>query len=212
MKVYLLPGVACDRRLYGGMVLEGHEVKVLEWPWIGPKDSLKDIADKLKDEIDPQQEHVLVGTSMGGMVAQELALITSPKKVVLISSMTGPQEWPPLLRFSKWFRLHWLITDLTMRATWPIRQWWNKGDPKITEVLFAMAVKQTAPQIRASVAAILRWQGSKWKGPMVRIHGDRDTLLPLRAPVDHLVKGGSHVMVISRPKEIAALVMRALQD
>jgi pimeloyl-ACP methyl ester carboxylesterase len=210
MKVYLLPGVACDRRLFTEFHLHGHDVEYLEWPLIGNKDSLADIAHRLKDHIDPQVDHALVGVSMGGMVAQELATLTKPKKVVLISSITGPREWPPFIKYSSILRLHNLITDFTMRSTWPIRRWWNKSDPKMAGVLFDMAVKQTAPQIRRSVGAILRWRGSPWKGPLIRIHGDSDPLLPLRFPVDHVVKGGSHVMVFTRPKEIAALVQRSL--
>lgn len=210
MNVYLLPGVACDRRLFEKFELQGHDVYPLEWPHIGPAQTLADIALQLSTQIDRTSDHVLVGVSMGGMVAQELAMITAPKKVVLISSVTGPQEWPMLLHASRRFRLHYLINNFTMHATWPIRQWWNKGDPEIAKVLFDMAVKQSAQQIRASAAAILRWKGSPWKGPMVRIHGDKDTLLPLRFPVDHVVPGGSHVMVITRPREISRLVQQVI--
>ena len=210
MNVYLLPGVACDRRLFEKFELPGHDLFPIEWPRIEPHHSLADIAITLSEQIDRTKPHVLVGVSMGGMVAQELAMLTDPRKVILISSVTGPQEWPALLHASRRFRLHYLIGDFTMRATWPIRQWWNKGDPEVAKVLFDMAVKQTAAQIRASAGAILRWKGSPWKGPIVRIHGDRDTLLPLRFPVDHVVKGGSHVMVFTRPKEISRIVQQAI--
>ncbi len=210
MNVYLLPGVACDRRLFEGYALRGHTVHPLEWPYIERHHTLADIAKNLREQIDPHKEHVLVGVSMGGMVAQELALLTAPAKVVLVSSVKGPQEWPPLLHASKRFRLHYLINDFTMRSTWPIRQWWKKGDPKVAEVLFDMACRQTAQQIRVSVDAILRWQGARYKGPMVRIHGDRDTLLPLRFPVDHVVRGGTHVMAIARPKEINMLLQKVI--
>jgi pimeloyl-ACP methyl ester carboxylesterase len=210
MNVYLLPGVACDRRLFEKFELQGHDVHHLEWPFIGPDHSLGNIAEELLPQIDRSKEHVFVGVSMGGMVAQELALITRPRNVVLISSVTGPHEWPMLLHASRRFKLHHLINNFTMHATWPIRQWWNKGDPQIAKILFDMAVKQSAQQIRASAGAILRWKGSEWKGPLVRIHGDRDTLLPMRFPVDHVVPGGSHIMVITRPQEIAGIVTKVL--
>jgi pimeloyl-ACP methyl ester carboxylesterase len=210
MNVYLLPGLACDRRLFQGFDLRGHEVHHLEWPRVELHHSLSDIAGMLLDRIDPTQEHVLVGVSMGGMVAQEMALRSTPQKVVLISSVTGPHEWPPLLHASRRLKLHYLINDFTMRSTWPLRQWLKKGDPEIAKVLFDMAVKQTAPQIRTCVDAILRWKGAAYKGPLVRIHGDRDTLLPMRFPVDHVVPGGTHVMTITRPREICSLVEKVI--
>jgi hypothetical protein len=56
----------------------------------------------------------------------------------------------------------------------------------------------------------MRWKGSRWQGPLVRIHGDKDIVTPLRFPVDHLVKGGQHVMVLTRPGEVSRLLREAI--
>ena len=82
MTIYLLPGMGCDARLFERLQLNGFEVVNLEWPSFGPRDTLENIAGRMAAEVRSTEPHMLVGVSMGGMVAQELALFTKPLKVV----------------------------------------------------------------------------------------------------------------------------------
>ncbi|MFT3885151.1 MAG: alpha/beta fold hydrolase [Flavobacteriales bacterium] len=212
MKVYLLPGVGCDERLFGRLSLQGLDVEELAWPEFHVDSTLPSIAAALRPHVDERTPHVLVGVSMGGMVAQELALLTHPRKVVLISSWTGPQEWPVFVRMSARLGLYRMIRGWSMRAAWPLKQLIDRRDPGIDALLWDMARIQTARKIRFGTRAILRWGGSRWKGPLARIHGDRDIVTPLRFPVDHLVKGGQHVMVLTRAEEVSALLRDAVRS
>lgn len=210
MTIYLLPGMGCDARLFERLHLDGYEVVKLEWPSFGSKDSLADIAGRMSADVRYTEPHVLVGVSMGGMVAQELALLTNPDKVVLISSWTGPQEWPMHVRFGARLGLHRIIRDWTMRASWPVKRLMDPREEAVDRLLWDMAVKQTARQLRNGTGAIMRWKGSRWTGPLVRIHGDKDIVTPLRFPVDHLIKGGQHVMILTKADEVTACLRTAL--
>lgn len=207
MTVYLLPGVGCDHRLYDRILLPPqYKVVKLEWPEFTEDDTLSAIAGRLRPQVKADEPHTLVGVSMGGMVAQELAALTGPEKVVLISSWTGPHEWTPFVRVSARLGLSTLIRDWSMRAVWPLKKLVDKRESSVDRLLWNMACKQTAKQLRNGTGAVLRWKGSPWKGPLVRIHGDKDMVTPLRFPVDHLVKGGQHVMVLTRSKEVSRLL------
>lgn len=210
MKVYLLPGVGCDARLFERLELNGFDVVKLEWPAFHADSTLTSIAQELKAGIDAGGPHALVGVSMGGMVAQELAVLTGPRKVVLISSWTGPKEWPPFVRISARLGLYRTIRDWSMRAAWPLKRLVDRRERDIDALLWDMARTQTARKIRFGTQAILRWPGSRWTGPVVRIHGDRDIVTPLRFPVDHVVKDGQHVMILTRAAEISALLRKVL--
>ncbi|MCC7502749.1 MAG: alpha/beta hydrolase [Flavobacteriales bacterium] len=210
MTIYLLPGMGCDARLFERLHLDGYEVVKLEWPSFGPKDTLADIAGRMAAEVRSTEPHVLVGVSMGGMVAQELALLTEPQKVVLISSWTGPQEWPAHVRIGARLGMHRIIRDWTMRASWPVKRLMDPRDVDVDRLLWDMAVKQSARQLRYGTGAIMRWKGSRWTGPLVRIHGDKDIVTPLRFPVDHLVNGGQHVMILTKADEVTACLRSAL--
>lgn len=207
MIIYALPGVGCDHRLYDRIEWPAeHKVIKLDWPPFVANDSLPAIAERMAAKISADEPHMLVGVSMGGMVAQELAALTHPRKVVLISSWTGPQEWTPFVRMSARLGLFRTIRDWSMRAVWPVKRLVDRRENKVDELLWNMARDQSAQQLRRGTGAVLRWKGSPWDGPLVRIHGDRDLVTPLRFPVDHLVQGGQHVMVLTRAPEISRIL------
>lgn len=210
MTIYLLPGVGCDARLFDRLSLDGLNVVKLEWPEFRSDSTLASIAAALRERVDANEPHALVGVSMGGMVAQELALLTHPERVVLISSWTGPQEWPWLVRMNARLGLHRAIRGWTVRLARPLKRLIDPRERSIDELLFAMARRQGAAHLRYGAAAIMRWQGSTWTGPLVRIHGDKDIVTPLRFPVHHLVKGGQHVMVLTRAEEVSRLLRHVL--
>jgi pimeloyl-ACP methyl ester carboxylesterase len=210
MTLYLLPGVGCDARLFSRLDLTGMEVKVLEWPPFPKACTLMDIAEALRPKVDASKPHILAGVSMGGMVAQELALLTNPQKVVVISSWEGPWEQPRYARIARILDLPLLIRPLTLRASWPLKRLLLRRDRATDRLLFDMAEKQGATMIRRGVEAVLLWPGSRWSGPVVRIHGSRDHVTPLHFPVDHVVQDGPHIMVLVRAAEVSEAVRAAM--
>ena len=211
MLVYLLPGIGCDERLFSRLHLPGHEVRVLEWPPFPRDCTLAGLAAEMARQVDAAQPHVLAGVSMGGMVAQELGVLTAPAQVVLISTWTGPQEWPWHVRWAKRLHLWNLVRERSMRWVWPLKRYLGPRPKEIDQLLWDMAVSQGAAKIRNGLKAVLRWQGSPWKGPVFRIHGDNDHVIPLRFHVDHVVKGGEHIMVLTKAGEVGRAVGHALR-
>lgn len=211
MIIYCLPGVGCDHRLFDRLELPPDlRVVKLDWPGFTKGDSLGRIAACIHPLVEADEPHILAGVSMGGMVAQELAVLTRPVMVVLISSWTGPAEFPPYVKVAKALNLPHLIGDLTMRATWPLKRLLGRRDRTTDKLLWDMARGQGAAKIRHGVQAVLRWKGSPWQGPVVRIHGTNDHVIPLRFPVDQQVEGGSHIMVLDHSAEISRFMREAL--
>ena len=211
MKIYLLPGVGCDHRLFDHIALPGHDVVKLDWPAFPEGCTVQDIAKAMVDRVEVGEEHVLVGVSLGGMVAQELAVLTRPRQVILISSWTGPAEWPPRMIWAKRLGATSLIGSFTMWFTWPVKRLLGARDRATDKLLWDMARTQTAAKIRRGIQAVMKWKGASWKGPIVRIHGDSDLVTPLRFPVDHVVKGGEHVMILTRGQEIADMLGQVIR-
>ena len=122
MTVYFLPGVGCDKRLFSRIKLPGHEMVMLEWPPFPKRCRLEELAAEMRSGVDGTKPHMLAGVSLGGMVAQELALLTKPEKVILISTWTGPHEWLRQVHVMKSLGGTCLIGRFTMWATWPFQR------------------------------------------------------------------------------------------
>ena len=211
MKVYLLPGIATDHHLFDRLDLGGLDVVKLDWPRFRRGTTLEEIAKDMAQQVDRDEPHILVGVSMGGMVAQELALITNPAKVILISTWTGPQEWPRFVRFGAAIGVQRVITATAMKAGWPVKRFLTGQDGRTAQVLRDMALREGPEQIRRGLTAIFRWRGSRWKGPIVRIHGDKDRLMPIQQiKPDHVVRGGAHAMVYCHANAVSAALRAAL--
>ncbi len=209
----MLPGLGTDRRLFSRLDLQGLPVRFLDWPAYKAGCALSDIAHMLREQVDADRPHIIAGVSMGGMVAQELAALTQPRKVVLISSWTGPHEWTWTTKLGARLHVQHVITDATLRATWPMKEFLvGKGNPEIDQLLFEMACKEGGAKFRHGLNAIFRWKGSPWSGPLVRIHGGADRVTPLRFPVDHLIEGGGHSMIINNPIAVGRAFRAVLQE
>jgi pimeloyl-ACP methyl ester carboxylesterase len=70
-------------------------------------------------------------------------------------------------------------------------------------------IRHSDPQfIRWAIRAVLHWRHTPVPQNIFHIHGTNDEILPLRyTHPTHLLKGGGHLMVMNRAKEINAILL-----
>ncbi len=213
MLIYLIPGVAADQRLFEKLHLPGYELRNVLLPHSQKGATMKDYADAMESSIDKECEHALVGVSMGGMLAQELAPRTHPRKVIIISSWKGPDEMPMALKALRGTHPERIVTRKFIERILPMLYWQmgaeNDEDRRlIDDFLHAMPVEQIKHQLHAS----LNWSGPAMKfEPLVHLHGDNDHLMPISDIKGAVpVKGGGHIMVFNRARELSSLLKEHL--
>jgi pimeloyl-ACP methyl ester carboxylesterase len=215
MDVYLLPGLGADHRLFGRLELPGHALHYLDRPEVPAGSTMADIARLLASRVNAQVPHALVGVSMGGMEAQELAALTHPRKVVLISSWKGPQEMPAHLKLLRGTHPERLLSKIFMQGSLPVIRWqMGVEKPDEVQLLDSFLQMTSLEQLRVQISACLHWEGPAQPVPgLVHLHGDRDRLMPLsNIQGAQIVKGGGHFMVFSHGAEVSALVAKALEE
>ena len=215
MRLYCLPGLGIDHRIYDRCDFGRVDVVKLDWPLLDRGSTLRDYARVLAKEVNTAEPHMLVGISMGGMVAQEMAGITRPVKVIIISSWKGPQEMPRLIRWMRPLRVEVLLTGWMMRRCVPVirfmRAKLGMETAQSTAHVSMMMERWPAEQIRVMVRAVLRWEGARVK-ELVHIHGDRDALMPIRHIRDPIViHGGTHIMAYTCADEVSRTVREAIR-
>lgn len=212
--LYLLPGLGADGRLFDRLDLSGHAPQRIDWPAMPEGSSLNDYASALASRVDASRAHALIGVSMGGMVAQELALLTKPKRTVIISSWKGPQEMPMPLRLLRGTHPERLLTPAFVKRTLPFVRWQMGLEDADDERLFDAFIHDTAiEQLRVQIAAVLAWEGPKRPVPSLsRIHGDADRLMPIGHIEDaEVIHGGGHFMVYNRAGDVSKALRKVLQ-
>ena len=214
MDLYLIPGLGADRRLFGKLDLGDHTLHFLDWPLMPEGSRLRDFAHTLSKHVDATRPHTLIGVSMGGMVAQELAALTGPKRVIIISSWKGPQEMPMPIRILRGTHPERMLTPALVKHTLPLVRWqMGVTSPEDVTLFDALVRAHPLEQLKVQINACLGWEGPAVPVEgLVHIHGDQDRLMPIAHIADPVViSGGTHFMVFSQAADVGAAVRRALQ-
>lgn len=210
MDIHLIPGLGADHRIFDRLLVDMPDRHAHDWPVMAPGSSLRHFAEALAERIDASRPHVLIGMSMGGMVVQEMAAITKPERVVIISSWKGPHEMPLPIRSLRGTHPERVLTKEMLRRLMPMIRWQMgvRGKEEVA-LLDAFMHAHTIEQLKVQVAAVLDWQGppSPVEG-LLHIHGDQDRLMPL-APIQGavVIAGGTHFMVFSKAKEVEMILL-----
>lgn len=105
--IYLLPGQGADERLFDSLKIDSRfEIRHVNWVTPPKHASMKDFAHILSVQIDTTMPFILIGTSLGGMVATEMCDFLQPEKIILISSAKSKYELPKRYTFQRKFGLY----------------------------------------------------------------------------------------------------------
>ncbi|MBL4703751.1 MAG: alpha/beta hydrolase [Flavobacteriales bacterium] len=215
MKVFLIPGVGSDRRLFDNFTLDGHEIVYLDWLPFGKAKGLREYAEVMAKAINTDPPFALLGVSMGGMVATEMAKLLHPEKTILVSSSKTHKEFPPKIKMFRAPRLHYLGGPGGMLKWFALRMKFvlgTKGGGN-SEVVTAMLKDTGNKHLRTSILAVMNWRNLEIHSSIVHIHGTKDWTLPHKyVKADHYIEGGSHLMIYDKAEEISTLVHQILDD
>ena len=214
MNVYFISGLGADRRAFERIQLPA-QFSIHHLDWIEPvkDESLNDYAMRLANGVDTSAPFAIVGLSMGGMIASELAQRLRPKKTVLISSIGCTKEFSPLLKFALKTQAHKILPDFLFRPQNLFFVQRLMGTKlKGQKALLQYFISQTNPQfIRWAINAIINWKNCERPANLYHIHGSGDKMFPLKyTKPDAVIKNGSHFMVWAKSGEVSKKLAEAL--
>lgn len=187
--IHALPGMGADRRMFPEPweTLAGFVPH--DWPAYSGERTIADFAGTVVDSCGIRDGDALIGTSLGGMVACEIARVRKLRALFLISSAVDKDEVNRLLAF-----LH------PLAAMAPI-EWLGFSAGLIPSDLTRMFAGVDSLFIQRMCAAIFRWQGMG-AAPVrcYRIHGKWDLVIPPPEQVDLLLDGG-HMIAMTHAAE-----------
>ncbi len=194
----LLPGMGADARMYEALAAKlDWPVVCANWPaWSGER-TIAQVARRITVEQGVTENDVLVGSSLGGMVALEIAQQVRPRAVVLLGSALKANEVPLVLR---------VLARFSRIVPWgPAGKIAAGGDA----LLLRMFHDADPRFIRAMSAYLPHWPGYRGDDLLiVRFHGRRDRLIKCPKGDCHVFEDAGHMLAMSHPAPIAAELKR----
>ena len=214
MKIYLIPGLGADRRMYEPQLKLFPKAEVLEHMAPVRSETLTQYAARLAPSIDNSSPFILIGTSLGGMISLELTKYVKPEKVILIASVKGREELPAFIKSMRYLNFHRLIppgiykhVNGLMAARLDSRR-----DSTVASLIRDMTLDASPQFIDWAINAVINWKPSfVLPENLVHIHGSNDTLFPLKyikQPI--VIKNGSHVMNLTLSAEVNKALEKAV--
>ena len=207
-KVFLVPGLGADERLFKYIELKKFNVTAVNWITPDAKDTLRDYAARLIQYYHINHDSVVIGVSLGGMLAVEIANLIKPKKTIIISSIKISKEAPLIFKLYKYIPLYKLLSEqyygfLTMIAK-PFFGKFSREDWKVFDDMFK---RTPASFMKWAIEAILNWENFTVPDNLYHLIGNRDLIFSYKKINNaKVIRGGTHMMVFDKAEEINYLI------
>ena len=220
-RIIFFTGLGCDERMVAPHYPINADIEFQ--PWLDPigGESLVECAIRMAQRLDVSRPYYLAGISLGGMVAQEVAIHLAPRAkpegLILLSTCRSALGVPWTHRIVSrlvaagpdWF-IHFGKTLVPH-----MRHLFGLMEAKEVELFEGMMGSAKDASIRWSLQAIAGWKGGgAIDVPTFQVHAERDRVLPLRTagPVDVIIEGAGHAMTVTRAAEVNTAVNRWLRE
>lgn len=213
-KLFLIPGLGADTRVFNKIDIPS-DYDVIPVDWIEPNknDTLNTYAQKLIHQYNISPNSIVIGNSLGGMLAVEIAKQVRIKKVILISSIKTSDEAPwdfSLFRAIPFYRL--IPGKMFTSLGFLVRVFFGKMNEEDTW-LFMDMLKNTSPVfLKWAMDATLAWKNDVIPPNLYHITGNKDLVFSYkRIKNAQIVNGGTHIMIFDKAKEINKLLKAILK-
>jgi len=212
-KIYLIPGMGADTRIFNKIDLkETDEVICVDWIAPHPTDTLGTYAQKLIFQYHIEPNSIVIGNSLGGMLAIEIAKFMPIEKTILISSIRIIEEAPGYFSFFRALQIYRLIPVKWMTGLgFMVKPVFGKMS-KEDEWLFQDMLKNTSPEfLKWSMGAVLRWDNRVIPLNVYQVTGDKDMVFPHKnLKAAEIIKGGTHIMIFEMAAQVNKFLKKVL--
>lgn len=211
--MFLISGLGADTRLYNNIDLLDNEVVPVDWVEPSVTDTLVTYAQKLIHQYYITNGSIVIGTSLGGMIAIEIAKQVALNKVILISSIKTINEAPWYFNAFRTLPLYKPISgDMLKKLGFLMRPIFGKFTADDLWVFEDMLKKSSPKFVKWAIKAVLAWKNETIPPNVYHLIGDKDMVFSYKQIKDAtVIKGGTHIMVFDKAKQINKILKGILK-
>lgn len=216
ISLYAISGMATDHRAFD-VFKKYFSYAYTYIPWIEPqrRESLNDYTHRLVMPYmqNPASVRIAIGLSFGGVVALRGLEQRFFTHVILISSVKGSDEFSPFFRFLRRVPIYLLLPDKWLKSLLVGSGLIPAGLRHEHQQMFRQMFNQFSPAyFKWCVDRLLHIPTSEERKNVYHIHGTHDEVFAYRYICGaEAVPGGSHLMIVTRAREISRLVEQIVQ-
>jgi pimeloyl-ACP methyl ester carboxylesterase len=212
-KIFLIAGLGADTRLYNNIDLQDNDVIPVDWIEPNENDTLSIYAQKIIHQYFIDGNSIVIGTSLGGMIAIEIAKLVRLNKVILISSIKTIHEAPWYFKLFNILPVYKLLPGrLLANLGFLIKPVFGTMSAQDAWLFNDMLKKSSPKFIKWAMSAVLKWNNEIIPANVHHIVGDKDLVFNYKNIGDAtVIKGGTHIMVFDKAKQINKLLKGILK-
>ena len=213
-KIFLIAGMGADTRIYNNIELpEDDEVIPVDWIEPDASDTLTTYSQKLIHEYHITSGSIVIGTSLGGMIAIEIAKQVALNKVILISSIKTIHEAPWYFKAFRTLPLYKPMSGQVLKKMgFLMRPIFGKFTADDLWVFEDMLKKSSSKFIKWAIGAVLGWTNETVPPNVYHLIGNKDMVFSYKQIKDAtVIKGGTHIMVFDKAKQINKILKGILK-
>lgn len=212
-EVYILSGLGADERVFAEIDFGPFAPVFIPWEKLeSTSQTFESYIEQLSRQVrvpDP----ILIGISLGGIVAQEMSTLFNDCPVLIIASAKTRLELPPPMRFSGLIGLHKLIPIKRVLKTKWLNYWlFGTKTEKEKKILDEILADSDPIFTKWAIGKVANWKRrTQVPANVLHIHGDQDRIFPMgNLNPDYLIPGGTHFMTVSQPEKLSRTIQDAL--
>ena len=211
--IYVISGLGADHTVFCKLNLPGYTLVHIAWVPTVKGESLTAYASRLLPQI-TEENPIVLGLSLGGMLAVEVSQLIQTKKLISLSSITAYNELPFHFKLAGFLRLQKILPIYYFSKGNRFTQWiFGVKQKEDREILNQVFVNLNKDFLYWALNAVLTWKDAKKPKVLYRIHGSSDLILPKRKKVSYntVIKNGTHLMLLDQSEKVSGAILSALK-
>ncbi len=212
--IYFMPGLAAGPEIFEYLNLssEVYEFYYLEWRKpLNIDESIVNYAMRITKDIQ-HENPVLIGVSFGGILVQEVSKLIATRKVIIVSSVKTQHELSRRFKVLSVSKLYKAFPSKFVNNFEDYAKFFIGKSLQKRAVIYKryLSVRDTK-YLKWSIHNVLNWQQENALKNIIHIHGTKDNVFPIKHIKNSIkVEGGTHVMILTKAKEISIIIHQSL--
>lgn len=204
--IYFMPGMAANCQIFENIKLNtnSYELHYIEWLEPLKNESLQEYTLRICSGI-KHPNPILIGVSFGGIIVQEIAKQIPVEKVIIISSVKDPSEFPQRIHWAKKWKLYHLFpaSSVSLLESLTEKTVSSKKIQQRIKMYRKYLTMRSKNYLDWAFKNVILWENKNPVKNVFHLHGGKDHIFPAkRIQNAEILENGTHVMVLINAKWI----------